>query len=93
MSGSTAAPMRRGWKSALLGIGAISAVPTVILIADDYIDRTNESQLRRHQRAKIELWKEDAEGFIHTAVDRVLINLGRRSSPKTETPEDGKCHQ
>jgi hypothetical protein len=89
MSGSATAPMRaRGrWKSALLGVGAISAVPTAILIADDYTDPTNDSQVQRHQRAKIELWKEDAEGFITSAVDRVLINPGRISSPsKKKTP-------
>jgi hypothetical protein len=86
MSGSATAPLRRGWKSALLGIGAVASVPTVILIADDYIDRTNGSKLRRHQRAKIELWKEDAEGFVHTAVDRVLHNLRRRGAPSKETP-------
>ncbi|KAL4531423.1 hypothetical protein Ndes2437A_g08753 [Nannochloris sp. 'desiccata'] len=86
MPGSATGSMRRGWKSALLGMGAIASVPTAILIADDYIDRTNGSQLRRHQRAKIELWKEDAEGFIITTVDRISNSVGRIRSPRKETP-------
>lgn len=78
--------MRRGWKSALLGMGAIASVPTAILIADDYIDRTNGSQLRRHQRAKVELWKEDAEGFITRAVDQIFSSVGKERSPREEIP-------
>jgi hypothetical protein len=86
MSGSSTSSMRRGWKSALLGMGAVASVPTAILIADDYIDVTNGSKLRRHQRAKIELWKEDAEGFITTAVDRILNNVGRGRPSRKEAP-------
>ena len=91
MSGSATAPMRRGWKSALLGMGAIASVPTIILIADDYLDRKNESQFRRHQRAKIELWKDDAEGLIQTTIDRLKLNVGKIASPGKETPSS-KLH-
>lgn len=78
--------MRKGWKSALLGMGAIASIPTAVLIADDYIDRTNGSQLRRHQRAKIELWKEDAEGLITAAVDQIFNNVGRVRPPSKKIP-------
>ena len=69
----------------MLALGAATAIPAVMLIADQNLDHSGNIDVQKHRRAKYELMKEDARGFLQTAADRFfsLGKLGSREGTRT----------
>ena len=81
--------MRRGFKPAIVALGAVAAIPAVIILTEPKNDHAGDLDYRKHKRAKHELWREDAVGFFQNMADR-LYSLGGLK-PRESVPE-GRCN-
>ena len=68
MTSYGASSMRRG----LLALGAAAAIPAVIIATGPKLKDNDDADFIRHaKRARHEIWKEDAQGFIDSLAARI----------------------